>query len=209
MICGDMINNGTKSSKSNTYDETMRPSEQKQWLAEQLKPIADKILCGCSGNHESRSVKETDDNPLYDVFSKLNIEHLYRENGCVLIMRFGDDHSQAGKTRPCYATLVTHGVGGGMYVGSGGNKAERLGSVIDGLDCIIAGHVHKPGEFPVGKMLIDKRNNNIIQQQFRVVIATSWLKYGGYGLKGMFTPTAFLLHEIVYSSDEKLLRVTS
>ena len=209
VIVGDMMNNAVKSGKSNVYEEAMRPSQQKQWLVEQLSPIADRILCGCSGNHEQRSSKEVDDNPLFDVFAKLNIEHLYRENGCFLLMRYGEGHEQAGKTRPCYATFVTHGVGGGMYVGTGGNKAERLGSVMDGLDCIIAGHVHKPTEFPVEKILIDKRNNNIIQQQFRVVIATSWLKFGGYGLRAMFTPTAFLLHEITYSADQKLIRVTA
>lgn len=214
VIAGDLLNNGIKSSKSNCYEEVLRPSQQKQWLIEQLKPIADRILCGCSGNHEQRTNKEVDQFPLYDVFNKLNIEHLYRENGCFLLMRFGDDndtvrHKQCSLKRPCYATFVAHGVGGGMYVGTGGNKSERLGSVIDGLDCTIAGHVHKPTEFPVEKLLIDKRNNNIIPQQFRVVIATSWLTFGGYGLRAMYTPTAFLLHEIVYSSDEKLIRITS
>lgn len=57
VIAGDMLNNGIKSSVSNSYEETLRPSDQKKWLVEQLKPIADKILCGCSGNHEQRSVK--------------------------------------------------------------------------------------------------------------------------------------------------------
>ena len=208
VIAGDMLNNGIKSSVSNSYEETMRPSDQKKWLAEQLEPIKDRILCGCSGNHEQRSVKEVDFNPLYDVFAKLNIEHLFRENCCYLIMRFGDK-KQSGKTRPCYATYVTHGAGGGMYIGSGANKAERYGAIIDGLDALIMGHLHKPLTFPVGKLVIDKHNNNVIEQQFRVVEATSWVRYGGYAVKKMLTPTAFLLHEIVYSSNEKLIRVTA
>lgn len=192
----------------------MRPSAQKQWLAEQLKPIADKILCGCSGNHENRSRRDVDDNPLFDVFAKLNIEDLYRENGCFLIMRFGDEYSpdrgrQAGLTRPSYCTYVTHGTSGGMYVGSSMNKTQRFGTAIDGLDVIITGHCHSPADAPVAKLMVDKRNNRVIEQQFRMVVATSWLAYGGYGLRAMYTPTAFALHEIVYSSDEKLLRVTS
>jgi UDP-2,3-diacylglucosamine pyrophosphatase LpxH len=209
MIAGDMINNGIKSSKSNTYEETMRPHEQKRWLAEQLKPIADRILCGCSGNHEQRTSRDVDQYPLYDVFSKLDIEHLYRENGCFVIMRFGSDHEQNGLTRPSYCTYVTHGTSGGMYVGSSMNKSERLGMSIDGLDCIITGHSHHPAEAPVAKLFVDKRNNRVIEQQFRMIVATSWLRYGGYGLRAMYTPTAFALQEIVYSSDEKLLRVTS
>lgn len=214
VIAGDMLNNGIKSSKSNCYEEVLRPSQQKQWLTEQLKPVADKILCGCSGNHEQRSSREVDLNPLFDVFAKLNIEHLYRENGCFLIMRFGpEDKAQRkglpGNTRPTYATYITHGNGGGMYVGSSANKTERLGSVIDGLDVIISGHVHKGINFAVGKLCIDKHNDNVIEQQFRVVIATSWLTFGGYGIAKSFTPTAYMLQEIIYSSDEKLIRVTS
>lgn len=214
VIAGDALNNGIKSSKSNCYEEVMRPSQQKQWLAEQLKPIADKILCGCSGNHEQRTNREVDQFPLYDVFSKLNIEDLYRENGCFLIMRFGDEYTpervrQNGLTRPSYCTYVTHGTSSGMYVGGNMNKTQRFGTAIDGLDAIITGHCHAPADAPVGKLFVDKRNNRVIEQQFRMIVATSWLQFGGYGLRAMYTPTAFLLHEIVYSADQKLIRVTA
>ncbi len=214
VIAGDIMNNAVKSGKSNVYEEVMRPSQQKQWLVEQLSPIADRILCGCSGNHEQRSRRDVDDNPLFDVFAKLNIEHLYRENGCFLIMRFGDEsetlrHKQNGLTRPCYCTYVTHGTSSGMYVGSNMNKTQRFGTAIDGLDAIVTGHCHSPADAPVGKLMVDKRNNKVIEQQFRMIVATSWLQFGGYGLRAMYTPTAFLLHEIVYSSDTKLIRVTA
>lgn len=209
IIAGDMMNNGIKSSKSNCYEETMRPSEQKRWLVEQLEPIADKILCGCSGNHEQRSSREVDSSPLYDVFSKLDIENLFRENGCFLIMRFGGDQSKPGKTRPCYATYVTHGNGGGLYVGSSSSKAEQMGSVIDGIDAIIMGHIHRSQTYPVAKLFIDKHNNHIIEQEYRVIVATSWLIYGNYGMAKMMKPTAFALQEVVYSADEKQIRVTS
>ena len=42
-IGGDMMNNGTKNSVTNVYEETMRPREQKKWLVEQLSDIKDKI----------------------------------------------------------------------------------------------------------------------------------------------------------------------
>jgi predicted phosphodiesterase len=214
VIAGDMMNNAVKSSKSNCYEEVLRPSQQKAWLIEQLEPIKNRILCGCSGNHERRTSKEVDQHPLYDVFVKLDIESLYRENGCFLIMRFGSDDKaqrkeQAGKDRPCYATVITHGTGGGLYVGSSANKAEQFGSVIDGTDVVIMGHVHKPSEMPVAKLFIDKHNNKVIEQQFRIVIATSWISYGGYGFSGAMKPTAHLLHEITYGADSKLIKVTS
>lgn len=214
VIAGDMLNNAVKSSKSNCYEETMRPSQQKQWLVEQLTPISDRILCGCSGNHEQRSSRDVDINPLFDVFAKLNLEHLYRENGCFLIMRFGNEDkaqrkNQAGKERPCYATYVVHGNGGGLYVGSSSSKAEQIGSVIDGIDALIMGHIHRSQTYPVGKLFIDKHNNNVIEQEYRVIVATSWLTYGNYGMAKMMKPTAYALQEIVYSSDIKQIRVTS
>jgi len=209
VICGDMMNNGIKSSKSNCYEEVMRPAQQKSWLIEQLKPVADRILCGCSGNHEQRSVKETDQNPLYDVFVKLDIEHLYREYACFMTTRFGTDKHQHGLTRPTYNTIVTHGSGGGVTIGAAANRASRFGMAIDGADLMILGHSHRSMSYPEAKLRIDPHNNKISVQQFRVIIATSWLHYGGYPIGMMLPPTAYVLQEAVYSSDFKQIRVTS
>ena len=60
MIVGDCIDNGIKSSISSTYEQTMMPSAQKEWLYQELKPFAEdldeygnsRILCGVGGNHE-------------------------------------------------------------------------------------------------------------------------------------------------------------
>ena len=70
IIAGDMMNNTTRSSVSNIFDETMRPREQKRWLANELEPFRDRILCATDGNHERRSERDVDDNPLYDVMAK-------------------------------------------------------------------------------------------------------------------------------------------
>ena len=44
-IQGDLMNNATKSSVSNVYEETMNPHEQKKWLIHELKCVKDRILC--------------------------------------------------------------------------------------------------------------------------------------------------------------------
>ena len=208
VVAGDLMNNALKSSVSNVYEETCRPAEQKRWLAEQLEPIKGKILCGCGGNHERRSTKDADDDPLYDVFCKLDVEERYRENAAFLILRIGGgDNSKTSKTRPTYTFCVTHGSGGGMYIGSSGNKLERYGSIIDGLDCLVTGHTHKPLTFPVGKLRIDPQNKKVSQTQFTVVQATSWLEYGGYPIQKMLTPTAHCLAEIRLSAVGKQIRV--
>ena len=64
---GDLINNATRSSVSNIFEETMRPREQKKVIIEMLTPIKSRILCGTTGNHERRSVKDADDDPTYAI----------------------------------------------------------------------------------------------------------------------------------------------
>ena len=51
---GDLLNNATKSSVSNIYDEVYRPSTAKRMMANILEPIRDRIICAVGGNHERR-----------------------------------------------------------------------------------------------------------------------------------------------------------
>lgn len=206
VIGGDMMDNGIKSSVTNCYEATMRPSEQKKYLAKTLEPIKDKILCGTSGNHENRTVRECDDNPLYDVFCKLDIEDVFRENACFMFLRFGTPE-MSGKDRPTYSVMVTHGAGGGSMIGSGANKVERFGSAVDGLDLLVTGHTHRPLTFPVNKIVIDPQNNKVSYKSFKCVTATSWLDYGGYPIRKMLTPTARELQEIHIAGKRKEIRV--
>lgn len=207
VICGDMMNNATRSSISDIYRETCSPSVQKRWVAEQLKPLKERILCGCGGNHERRSLKDVDDDPLYDVFAKLDIEEKYRENAAFLLFRIGADQKLNGKNRPSYTMCVTHGAGNGMYIGSSANRAERFGMAIDNLDILVTGHTHKPLTYPAAKLKIDLYNKQILQTQFTVVTATSWLNYGGYPIQKMLSPTAHKPSEIWLSAVGKEVRV--
>lgn len=213
-VLGDMMNNATKTSVSNVYEEAMRPREQKAWLVEQLADVRDRILFGVGGNHENRSAKDVDDDPLYDVFAKLDIEDKYRSNCAFLFARLSSDKTQrkgrelSGFERPTYAIMGTHGSGGGMYIGSSGNKLERYGSIIDGLDILLTGHTHKPLTFPVGKLLIDPQNNRVTPRMFTVLQSASFMQYGGYPIRKMMTPTAFVFQNLQLSSNTKRVRVT-
>lgn len=206
-IGGDMMNNGTKNSVSNVYEETMRPREQKRWLADELREIKDKILCVVPGNHEFRSAKEVDDNPLYDVCCKLDIEDRFRENGAVLLMRMGDMKGD-GKRNPSYAGCVLHGSGGGFLTGSAINKNERFGYYFDGLDFLIVGHTHKPVNTAPSKIYIDKQNRKVSLKPFRVIVSTAWLDYSGYAFRGQMAPATHLLTEIKLCGHKKEMRVT-
>ena len=207
VIAGDLMNNATKSSVSNVFEETMRPREQKKWLAAELDAIKSKILCAVGGNHEARSGKDVDDAPLYDVLCKLNIEDIYRQNAAFMALRFGSLKNN-GIKNPTYSVLVTHGAGGGMLTGAGVNRNERFGYVFDGLDILITGHTHRPLVTNPCKIKIDLQNNQVTQKPFMCVTATAWMDYGGYALRKMLPPASHKPQIITLCGNKKEFFVT-
>lgn len=204
---GDLINNATRSSVSNIFDETMRPREQKKMMVEMLTPIKDRILCAVTGNHERRSVKDVDDDPTYDIMCKLDLEHLYRENMAFIKVQIGDV-SGKGSLNPTYVIVVTHGGGGGIYTGAAVNRNERFGYVVDGMDCLIVGHTHKPFVTQPSKIKIDTHNNKISFKPFKVVSSTAWLNFGGYAAQKMLLPSSNCPQTITLCGNRKEILVT-
>lgn len=201
VLNGDLINNATRSSVSNVYEETMRPGEQKKWVADELKDIKDKIIAVVSGNHERRN-KDVDDDPTYDICAKLDIEDIYRQNAAFVKIQLGDIKG-AGSKNPTYTLCLTHGAGGGVMTGGSVNRNERFGYIIDGLDCLIVGHVHKGFITKPQKINIDCHNNKIAFKQFVSISCTSWLEYGGYALQKMLTPASNDIQKIKLCGNKK------
>lgn len=205
ILAGDLMNNATKSSVSNVFEEVMRPREAKQQLVTALTPLRERILCGVSGNHERRN-RDVDNDPMYDIFCKLDLEHLYRENMAFVKVGIGDKDGN-GKQNPTYMFCVSHGHGSSIYTGASASKAERFGMAIDGIDCLVVGHTHKPLNYPVGKILVDKHNNKVSVVPWRLVVSTSWLGYAGYAGQKLLTPTVHCPQEILLCGKSKELKV--
>ena len=207
ILAGDLINNATKSSISNCFDDIYRPAEQKKMMAKILEPVKDRILCATSGNHEDRSGKDADDDPVYDIMAKLDIEDRYRKNYAVVKIQFGEKRSD-GKKNPTYIFAVTHGSGGGALTGSGVNKAERFGYVFDGIDALITAHIHKPLNTTPSKLRVDPQNNKVKEVPFDVVVATSWCGYSGYAGRKMLAPTSHVLQKIELNATKKEIEIS-
>lgn len=210
ILNGDLINNATRSSVSNIFEETMRPRDQKRTIVEMLEPLRDRILCITSGNHERRSIKDADDDPSYDIACKLDLEDLYRPNIAFLKLALGTDNKRDGSARAskCYAFAVTHGAGGGIYTGAAVNRNERFGNLIEGLDCLVVGHTHKGAITRPEKLVIDLHRGQVYTQTYTVVSSVSWLSYGGYATQKMLLPaSAGEPQAIRLSSSQKRLTV--
>lgn len=204
---GDLCNNATRTSVSNVYDEVLRPREQKKLVAEYLKPIKDRILCAVSGNHERRSSKDVDDDMMYDILCKLDIEEVYRENIAFLKICQGNAH-KSGKDNPTYVLAVTHGAGGGALTGGVVNRNERFAYVLDGVDCLVVGHSHKPFVTQPAKIKVNRINECISVEPFKVVSSTAWLDYGGYPVQKMLMPSSFAPQTIRLCHNKKEIVVS-
>lgn len=206
LLGGDLLNNATKTSVSNVYDEILRPREAKRLMVEMLKPLKDKILCSVSGNHERRSSRDVDDDIVYDIMCKLDVEDRYRENIAFLKLQIGDQKGD-GRYNPTYMIVVTHGTGGGVLTGGVVNRVERFGYAIDGADALVVGHSHKPFTTQPGKLKIDPYNNVVSVKPFKVVSASSWLDYGGYAAQKNLLPTTHAPQKLILSGNKKEMRI--
>ena len=212
ILGGDLMNNATRSSVSNIFHETMSPSMQKKVLTKMLEPLKDRVLCGVPGNHERRSEKDADNEPLYDIMCKLDIEDRYRHDIAFLKIQLGDrtigsGSRRNGARRPTYLLVITHGAGGGMLTGGMLNKSERFGYTIDGADALIVGHSHKVFASSPFKLKVDLHNNIVTKIPFKVISMSSWLEWGGYAAQKMLLPSGYVKQVIKLNGKHKELTV--
>ena len=213
VLGGDLIDNGTRSGVTNIFRATMSPSAQKREMAKILEPIRSRVLASVSGNHERRSGKDADDDPCYDILAKLDLENLHRENMAFVKIQLGEQTTHgggrsAGKYRPAYTFLITHGSGGGVLPGGVLNRNERFAYAIDGIDAMLVGHSHKTMISQPGKIVVDSSNNKVSVKPFKVISATSWLDYGDYAAQKMLLPSTHCVQTITLNGRRKEMVVT-
>ena len=197
VIVGDLMNMGLKTSKSNVYEEKLSPMAQKELCYELLSPISDRIIAGCPGNHEYRSVKEVGMNPLYDVFCRLRIEDRYRENACFIKLTVG----KQGKNPNTYGVVLTHG--------SSKNKDEQWTYSVDGCDCFISGHTHLGTHQPCGKIRMDLTHNKVKTVGYQHIVVLPFQRYGGYAVRGKYMPNHIgQFQRITFAGDTKRVGYT-
>ena len=212
ILAGDLLDNAVKSSIGNVYHATIPPMEQKIMMCKILEPLAKegRILCIVPGNHERRSGKETDSDPTYDIAAKLNLEHLYRESIAFLKIQMGREDSDgkrpAAYQRPTYALAVIHGAAGGL-TGNAVNRGEKFALAMDGIDCLIMAHSHRPWTTQSAKLKFDTNNNVVSVTDFKVISASSWLNYVGYPIQKMLPPSGHCEQVLKLSGKNKQMKV--
>lgn len=191
---GDQCEYATRSSKSDVYTQTLRPSEQKRWWIDHLRPYSDKIICIIDGNHEfNRASKDADDFPLYDIALAVGVEDVYRSEAAFVDISLGWDAHANGQ--PNYAGRFTHRAQNLVNYGTADS--------IEGIDFFVSGHTHKPQDKPLGKLIYDCHNKCIREKTVENIVGGHFLNYGGYGERGGYRPASQKMYSIILSGKKK------
>jgi len=182
VIVGDLLNNAVRSSISDVYAEVLSPSAALDYAVSILQPVADKILGVVGGNHERRSRKEVDLDPLYGVCSMLRrsdgstLQDVYRPSMAFMRIVLAN-----GNTRDQYAIMLTHG--------KTLNKRKQFVNAVEGIDAAITAHTHQPDVMMPARIRFSQKNKISVNSVVSLC-ACSWLESGGYSLSGMYLPQA-------------------
>lgn len=195
ILNGDLINNATTQSISDTYGETLSPMEQLHEAVGLLTPIKDRILAITSGNHENRTHR-TDGIDLTEIMAReLGVGDRYAPESVTLFLRVGEERRGrkiTGKNKVrqiSYVIYTTHGSGGGRKEGGKVNRLADLASIVD-ADIYIHSHTHLPAIFKEAFFRTDIPNSTVAEVNKLFVNTNAWLRYGGYGEAQGYKPAS-------------------
>ena len=203
ILNGDLINNATKNSVSNVYDDNLTPMESIVKLCEILEPIKDRILVIHPGNHEARTYKEDGIDIIRLVAKQLGIEDRFSEGWWYLYLTLG----LGEKGRPVMYTITgVHGYGGGRKSGGKINNLVEMGDKVI-ADIYVMGHTHTPIMTRNTIYTPDFQHRTLVKRDKYYLMTNSFLEYGGYGEMLGFTPSTTDHQEMILDGTKKLIKI--
>ena len=196
ILNGDLLNNATKTSVSDIYNERMPPMKQLERAGEIFSPIKTKILGVTGGNHEFRTFKFDGIDLTKLICRELNIEDVYSEGAILIFVRFGQvrdgrkESNGSGEVRKmCYSIYANHGSGGGRKEGAKAIRLADMASIID-ADVYIHSHTHLPFVMKQAFFRVDPRNSSYRPVDKLFVNSAAYLDYAGYSEVQEYKPTS-------------------
>lgn len=193
---GDLLENAIPNSKSNIFDQTQSPQEQKEYITDMFRKLADRTIAITDGNHEiNRSTRNAGLYPLYDCACIAGIPELYRTAYAVLDIGVGGKaHSMDGRQH--------------HYIGFATHRARTLKSfasvdALENFDFFLTGHDHEANDHPRGKLIYDGTHKTVYFKSVEVVNCGSFLSYGGYGAAAGYRPKSDKMYKLVLHGGQK------
>jgi hypothetical protein len=101
-----------------------------------------------------------------------------------------------------YGMYITHGNGGGKFVGASLNNLEKLSMSVM-ADIYVMGHVHKRSAYKHSYRHIDMYHNVVSERDRLFVTSSHWQHFGGYAATKLLQPSAKGAVPIVLYSERK------
>ena len=205
IINGDLCNMALKNSKSDVYGDSLSPMQQVIEVINYLEPIKDKILLLSTGNHEDRTLKETNIDVTRLIARELGIEDRSASAWWYLYVTLGEDI----KKRPItYGITGLHGYGGGRRSGGKINKLEDMSQVVI-ADLYIMSHTHKPISTKGCIYIPYYQSKALMKQEMHYLMTNSFLESDdSYAEKLGFPPSNTSITEATLSSKKRKVRTT-
>lgn len=190
ILAGDLCNNATTNSVSDTYGERFSPMQQIEKVVEMLRPIKGKILCATTGNHCERTYRSDGIDITRLICRELGVEENYREEACFLFLSFGLKSRRSNENRrQRYTIYVNHGSGGGRKIGGKANRLQDMAMICD-ADLFVVGHTHQPLVFRDCFYRATPCSGGLEMVERVYVNTAAALEYGGYGARQGFKPAS-------------------
>jgi len=187
ILNGDLMNNATKTSVSDSYAEEIPPMEQIQKCVDMFEPVKDKILAVTTGNHERRTYNKEGIDLMEVAARQMGLYDRFSKSGVLIFVRFGEQsrgHKEtngSGNVRKmCYTIYTNHGSGGGRKEGAKAIRLADMASIVD-ADIYIHSHTHLPMVMKQAFFRTDIPNSTCRCVDKLFVNTAATLNYGGYG----------------------------
>lgn len=188
ILNGDLINNALKTSKSDSYLETMTIEEEQDLLIDLLTPIKDRILVMATGNHEYRTSLIAGINPLKAVAYALGIKDKLVEHSYLINVEFGTKYGDKNRKNNYVIYGIHGGSGGGRRAGATANALQDMSLVRPDMDLYIHSHTHTTVNYNDMIFLYDRKTKKTKEHQRTYYNANAFLKYGGYAEQKGYKP---------------------
>jgi len=167
ILMGDMMDNITRSSVGEIFEQTIPPQEQVEAVIDELWDVRKKILWLHQGNHEERSMREAGVDSAKYIADVLGVPY---EGYFVKKPKILDVRGER------YTIYSTHGYSGATSYGGKVNVIKKLAGSFD-ADIYLMGHVHD-------LIIIPQTIKTSGQPRTRYFVITGhYTAYGGYAQK--------------------------
>lgn len=187
ILLGDLLDYAIKDSVGNVYEQIENPQSATRLLADFLRKYKERILVVVNGNHEARIQRAVGLDPVELLCEEFGIPYASEIATLKVSLR---KVSYGSKKRLPFLIVAGHGYSAARTVGGKITANARISEIVSNADIYLTAHTHQPSVVKQRRMIIDPRNNKILEQDYYIITVPSWLGFEKYARRKFMRPSA-------------------